>query len=219
MALEFFWASGSCNSWRVHLALRYKRVAYESRLLNLGERQHKQPDYLAINPRGKVPAIRDGAYTLYESVAILHHLERRFPDPPIFGRNPEETGLIARWVSEHVCYIEPAGDAVIMPFYQGKASGGGEPLRKLAATFRVELDRLEAALAASEWLVGATPSAADFTVFPELMHLRRATEKDPATMKELGLGDLAGSHPAVHRWMQRIEALPGYEHTYPPHWR
>src|SRR5262245_37266691 len=112
MTLEFFWGSGSCNSWRVHLALVIKKVPYESRLLQLSKGEHKTPDYLAINPRGKVPAIRDGAFTLYESMAILQYLERKHPEPPLLGRTPEEAGLVTRQMLELVFYFEPILDRV-----------------------------------------------------------------------------------------------------------
>ena len=44
-------------------------------------KEHKTAEFLALNPRGKVPVIRDGAFTLSESVAILLYLDRRFPEP------------------------------------------------------------------------------------------------------------------------------------------
>ena len=112
MALEYFWVSGSCNSWRVHLALELKRVPYEARLLAISKGEHKSPEYLAINPRGKVPAIRDGAFTLYESMAILLYLDRKYPEPPLFGRTPEEAGRVLRQALELVHHFEPKLDRV-----------------------------------------------------------------------------------------------------------
>ena len=44
MALDFYWASGSCNSWRVHLALELKKVPYEARLLQVSKKEHKSWD-------------------------------------------------------------------------------------------------------------------------------------------------------------------------------
>src|SRR5688572_22765680 len=96
MTVEVFWASGSCPSWRVMLALEVKRVAYQAHLLDFSKRQHKAPEHLAMNPRGKVPVLRDGDVTLYESLAILAYLERRFPEPPLLGTTARETGLIWR---------------------------------------------------------------------------------------------------------------------------
>ena len=56
MDLIFHWMSGSPFAWRVMLALEYKGLTYESRRKDPSKREHKSDDYLAINPRGKVPA-------------------------------------------------------------------------------------------------------------------------------------------------------------------
>ena len=96
MALELYWVSGSPFSWRVILTLEVKRVQYESKLLEFSKEEHRSPGYLKLNPRGKVPTLKDGVFTLYESLAIMAYLDRKYPDPSLFGRSPEETGLIWR---------------------------------------------------------------------------------------------------------------------------
>jgi len=56
-------------------------------------------------------------------------------------------------------------------------------------------------------------------VFPFLQLLLRAASKEAAEPLHLRLLPLAQSFPNVAKWVQRIEALPNYERTYPPHWR
>jgi glutathione S-transferase len=219
MALEFFWGSGSCNSWRVHLALEIKRVPYESKLLQFSKREPKADDYLAINPRGKVPAIRDGQFTLYESVAILQYLERRFPEPPLLGRTPEEAGLVMRQLLELIFYFEPILDRVAVPIYGGKVAEKAESIKAAAGELRPELARLEAALTRAPFLVGDAISAADCTAFPFIQQLLRASGKEAARPLDLGFLPFEQTHPALAAWVKRIEALPGFERTYPPHWR
>ena len=62
-------------------------------------------------------------------------------------------------------------------------------------------------------------SAADCTAFPFIQQLLRACGKEAARPLELGFLPLEASYPAVAAWIKRIDALPGYERTYPPHWR
>ncbi len=219
MSLEFFWGSGSCNSWRVHLALEIKKVPYESRLLQFSKGEHKAPDYLAVNPRGKVPAIRDGEFTLYESLAILQYLDRKFPEPPLLGRTPEEAGLVLRRALELVFYFEPILDRVCVPIYRGKAAEEAEAIKAAAQALHPEVALLEAALASSTFLVGNAISAADCTAFPFVQQLLRASGKEAARPLNLGFLPLDTTYPALAAWVGRIEALPGYERTYPPHWR
>ena len=64
MAVEVFWATGSPFSWRVLLTLEIKGVPYESRRLEF--RTLKTPEFLAVNPRCRVPALRDGNFMLTE---------------------------------------------------------------------------------------------------------------------------------------------------------
>lgn len=49
-------------------------------------------EYLAINPRGQVPALVDGDVRIYESVAIVEYLERRYPEPPLIPSEPKADG-------------------------------------------------------------------------------------------------------------------------------
>jgi glutathione S-transferase len=92
VALELYWGSGSPFSWRVMLTLALKRLPYESKLLEFSKEDHKSSGYLKLNPRAKVPTLKDESFVLYESLAIMAYLDRKYPDPPIFGRTQEETG-------------------------------------------------------------------------------------------------------------------------------
>ena len=108
MAIDLYWGSGSAHCWRVLLALEHKGVPWNSHLLKLDQQEHKAPQMLAMNPRGKVPVLRDDDYVVFESVAILYYLDLRFPQPPIFGTGPQEAGVIMRVIEEYQAYIEPS---------------------------------------------------------------------------------------------------------------
>ena len=71
MAIELYWGSGSPFAWRVMLTLELKRLPYESKLLEFSKQEHKTPQYLQLNPRGKVPTLKDDEFVLYESIAIM----------------------------------------------------------------------------------------------------------------------------------------------------
>jgi glutathione S-transferase len=217
--IELYWASGSCNSWCVRLALAVKRIPYDSKLLELSKREHKSPEYLALNPRGKVPCLRDGDYVLYESLAILAYLDRKHPAPPLYGETAAEAGRIVRLTSEFRFYIEPALDALILPFYRGKVAEHASELGSRAEALHQELGRLEALLAEGDYLIGQRLSAADVVVFPGLQHLRRAIVRPDFQAFDLGFQQHAERYPRLAAWNTRIESIPGYELTYPPHWK
>ena len=79
MALTLYWGSGSPFSWRVLLALEHKRLPYESQLLHFDKQEHQSPQMLKMNPRGRVPVLKDGDYVVFESVAILYYLDVKYP--------------------------------------------------------------------------------------------------------------------------------------------
>src|SRR3990167_7074823 len=216
MALELYWGSGSPFAWRVMLTLEVKRLPYESKLLEFSKEDHKSPAYLKLNPRGKVPTLKDGGFVLYESLAIMAYRDRKSPDPSIFGRTPQETGLIWRAISETESYLVPAGNKLIVPIFFGKGLEKTDEIQAAAATIRDELKRIDAALAGSVWTVGSCISAADIALFPLVQILLRAASKDAAKPLNLGFSPLAQTYPNVAAWVTRVEAIPGYEKTYPP---
>lgn len=219
MAIELYWGSGSPFSWRVMLTLEVKGLAYESKLLEFSKGQNKSPAYLRLNPRGKVPTLKDGDFVLYESLAIMSYLDRKYPNPPLFGKTPEETGLIWRALAECESYVVSANDKVVRPIFFGKGLDRVKEIQQAAQTLRHELKLIDKHLAGSHWLVGNAISAADIGVFPLVQLLLRAASKETAQPFNLGVLPLAQTCPNIAQWVERIEAVPNYQRTYPPHWR
>ncbi len=219
MALEIFWGSGSPFSWRVLLALECKGVTYTSRLVDFGKREHRSPEFLAMNPRGQVPVLRDGDFALSESLAILAYLERRYPSPPLFGETPEQAGRVWQAVQECILYLDDPGEAFVLPLYFGESEQKEASVRAALPLIHRELARWELALEGGTWLVPPGLTAADIVVYPMVKSLLRAAGKPAATRFEAGLLPLDDRYPRLAAWMGRVEQLPGYDRTYPPHWR
>lgn len=79
----------------VHWYLEEIKVPYEFVLLDLKNGEHRQPEFLSINPMGKVPAIVDEDFKLWESGAIILYLAEKY-DPTSISL--EEKSLITQWV-------------------------------------------------------------------------------------------------------------------------
>ena len=218
-SLEIFWGSGSPNAWRVLLTAELKKIPYESRLLEFSKEDHKKPEFLALNPRGRVPAIRDGDLVLYESLAIMTYLDRRNPDPPIFGKAPGETGRIWRTISEFECYLRQPFDSMLRPILFKELPEKRAQVQAASETVRTELGRLEQSMNSGPWLCGRQVSAADLAVYPFVKFIVRVTSKEELKPLNLGLAPFHTKFPKLETWMKRVETLPGYERTYPPHWK
>lgn len=219
MAIEIHWGSGSPYSWRVLLALEYKRLAYDSRLLQFSKQEHKSPQLLRMNPRGRVPVLKDGDYVVFESLACLLYLDRKYPEHPLFGTSAEEAGTIMRVVCEYQAYAEQYVTQIVSAVFLDQLDQQAEEVTKAMHIVGGEARTIEGRLSKSDWLVGEQPSAADLTVFPGIMLLRRAMEKREAGDLRSRFLPMDSTYPAIARWIERMERMPGYERTYPPHWR
>ena len=81
--LQFYFHPFSTYARRVWMTLLEKDVKFEPIEVDLVNRAHREPAYLAKNPYGRVPAINDDGFVLYESSAILHYLETTHPSPAL----------------------------------------------------------------------------------------------------------------------------------------
>lgn len=219
MALELWWGSGSPYSWRALLALEYKKLPYVSHLVQFAKQEHKSPQMLQMNPRGRVPVLKDGDYVCFESLAIVQYLDRKYPDPPLLGRTAEESGTVMRVICEYQAYVEEHIMKVIYAILFQSAEGHSDDVARAMHLIATEARTIEARLSQSSWLVGEDFSAADVVIFPGIQMLLRALDRREAQELRGRLLPLETNYPAIAAWIKRIEALPGYERTYPPHWR
>lgn len=219
MALEVYWGSGSPYAWRALLALEFKQLTYVSHILDFSKQEHKSPQMLKMNPRARTPVVKDDDYVAFESLAILFYLDRKYPSPPLFGASAEEAGTIMRVISEFQAYIEAHLMKIVEAIlFQGMEGRMEEVARALLVVER-EAKAIDARLAKSEWLVGSACSAADIMVFPPIKLLLRALGRPQAQDIRTRLLPLDSNYPGIDAWLRRMETLPGYDRTYPPHWR
>lgn len=219
MAIEVWWGSGSPYAWRVLLALEFKGLPYVSHLLQFSKQEHKSPQMLALNPRGRVPVLKDGDYVCFESLAILYYLDLKYPQPPLFGRSAEEAGTIMRVICEYQAYIEPHVMRITRAIFSGDADLGGDDVTAAMHALASEARTIEGRLSRSAWIVGDACSAVDLVIFPGIQLVKRALERPQSAALSSRFMPVDVHYPALARWMARVVALPGYERTYPPHWR
>ena len=219
MALDFYHGHGSPYSWRVWLALEHKGIPYELKVLSFAAGDTTKPEFIAINPRHQVPTIVDeGGYALWESSAILEYLEERFPakdaSKNLFPGDVMARGRIRRLVREVEAYVGVEGIGPITEEYFFK--DGAPPDERRVATAREvlgrELDYFAKQLR-GDYLAGNSPTAADFVLFPYVGYVNRITFRKPETK----LAELMPE--ALLAWAKRLQAMPYYEKTFPPHWK
>ncbi|MFV1984435.1 MAG: glutathione S-transferase family protein [Thiohalomonadales bacterium] len=219
MAYELYWGAGSPNSWRAMLALEIKGLKYVSKLLEFSKQEHESPEMLAMNPRGKLPVLKDGDVSIYESIAILAYLDMKHSDTPLFGTTAYETGMIWQRVFEFQNYVCESIAGIVRPIFQNTVSEKMSLIKDSVLEVETEFKILETQLGKSDYVAGSTLSAADIMLFPFVLALSRSMVLPAAESLDLKFKNLDTFYPNISKWISRIESIPGYDNTYPPNWK
>lgn len=214
MAITFYYGSGSPFAWRVWLALELKGVEYTQKIISFSDREHKSPDYLALNPRGKVPLIVDDGFALYESAAIVEYLDERFAQGvQLFPGDVRQRAVVRRLVQEADQYLGTSMEGLLnQVLFRPREQWDDARIAKAREQFATEIAAWET-IVTGPWLAGADLSAADLTAYPHLALALRLDKRKP----DLDIAGLVG--PRMRAWMAKVEALPCFEKTIPPHWK
>ncbi len=188
----------SPNTRRALFALEEYGAAYELVTVDLMSGEQKSPAYLALNPTGRVPALVDDDFVLWESNAILEYLAALHPDGTLGARSARETGEMARWMYMNAAHLSPN---VARIFAHTIRLPEAQRLPRIVEEARGEVDRcleaMEGRLAGREHLLDRF-SLAEIAIAPTL-----------SAAPMLGI-DLA-RFPSVAGWMKRIVARPAWQ--------
>jgi glutathione S-transferase len=106
--LTLYFAPGS-SSFAVHIALHEIGVPFEGKPMSFNNDDMRSPDYLKLNPEGKVPTLVIDGHPLTEVAAILYYLAKRFPDVELLPRDDIEADAQAlSWMSFAASTLHPA---------------------------------------------------------------------------------------------------------------
>jgi glutathione S-transferase len=129
---------------------------YDLHVLNMKAGEQRQPDYLAINPLGKVPAIRHGEALVTEQVAVFIYLADLFPQAGLTpALDDPRRGPYLRWIAYYGSSFEPA---LIDKFMKREAAPVGQ---SPYADYDTMLSTLESQLDKGPYLLGEQMTAAD----------------------------------------------------------
>lgn len=167
---------------------------YDMKILDLGKREHKTPQYLAINPMGKVPAIVHRGVVITESAAICVYLADAFPKAGLAPKlDDPQRGTYLRWIFFGAGCFEPAVvDKMLArpPVERTGAVGYG--------TYEDTIATLAAALTPGPWILGERFSAADVFVGGQV-HYLVASKALPVNPVFERYAERIGSRPALKR--------------------
>ena len=173
------------------------------------------PEFLECSPMKKMPAIRDGDFTLADSSAIIHYLDSKYPERPLIPADPEDRGR-AIWFEEFAdtvlvaCGVKLFFNRIVAPRFIGRP--GDEE-----AAARAEAEELPPLLAyvdriapgPGEFLVAGRLTIADLALampFANLRHVVKATDEGDYR-RAFAFADSILSRPSIAPWLEREQAL------------
>lgn len=202
MKLHYFPSNASMTP---HMLLEELGVPYERVLVDRTKNAHHAPEYLKLNPNGKIPVLVDGDLVLYETAAIVLHLVDTHPDAglaPSVGTS--ERAIFYKWLM----WLSNTLQAEMpLYFYSDRwaddAGGAAQVKRHAEAHIAGMIDQLEGELArhGGPWFLGERYSALD----PYVLMLCRWTR---------GMTRPARTLPALGPYLQRMLARPAMQRAY-----
>jgi maleylacetoacetate isomerase len=104
----------SSAAFRVRIALNLKGLAYEAIPIDLRPGAHRQPEYLARNPQGLIPALEVGGEVIGQSLAIIEYLEETHPEPALLPRSALDRARVRSWALAIACDIHPLNNLRVL---------------------------------------------------------------------------------------------------------
>ncbi len=187
--LTLYFCPGT-SSMAPHIALHEVGASFESKPISLAKKENRTPDFLAINPEGKVPVLLIDGRPLTEVAGVLFYIGKSFPSAALLPDGAEAEAQVISWMSFIAATVHPARRL------------GLEQARGI-------YELADRRLGGRQWAVGRY-SIADIHLFRLFWRFRNSLNPGPGEFPNLSAHyDRMMSRPAVRRTIE-IESTIGY---------
>ncbi|NQW12143.1 MAG: glutathione S-transferase family protein [Alphaproteobacteria bacterium] len=196
--LDLFGFAPSVYVRSVRLALEEKGLPYTLHEVNPFAEGGAPDWYAALQPFGKIPALRDGAVTLYESDAILRYLDAAYPEPPLIPKDALAQARMTQImrIMDHYGYPAMVWGVFVPVVRGGEGRMPYGDAMAMAATVLSELDRLMPE--GADFLAGDGLTLADSHAYPSLLYFAEAAPGRAAI----------AAWPRLDDWLRRMGERP-----------
>jgi glutathione S-transferase len=199
MTIKLYDFNRSPNARKVRIALAEKGLKYEKVPVDLSQGEQRKPEFLKLNPYGRVPVLTDGDTAIYESTIINEYLEEKYPSPPLMPKDPG--GKARARMMEDFCdshFMVSMSPLVRQLLFTPENQRDQSVIDQSREEMRGHLKRLDRELEGKEYLAG-TYSLADAAFTPSVFFL-----------PVLGV-EIDSSLKNVNAWLERLKARPSFE--------
>ncbi len=189
----------SSDCYKVRLLLSMLQVEFAPVKVNFHPgAEHRQPDFLALNPLGSLPVLTDGDLVLRRAPPILTYLAQSHdPARRWYPADAAEAARVLMWLDFAERELRPVAEARILNLI-GRDDDPASRITAGEAALEILEDHLaEGELAGRQWVATDHATIADLALFP-----------DSAMAPECGIG--LETKPAIWRWLDRVKRLPNF---------
>jgi glutathione S-transferase len=185
------YGSPQSSAGRCFWCLEEVGASYEQKSISFKDQEHKSAEFLAVNPNGKVPALIDGDFTIWESMAINFYLAEAYK-PEILGSTAKEKGLVHQWSIWSIADLQPPLIAIfIQLIFVPEERRDHAIIKKSQEKLPAMLNILNLALERNSYLLGESFSLADLNVSTVV-----------AICDQVGVS--LADYPAINQWQERL---------------
>jgi glutathione S-transferase len=185
----------SPNCQRVKVVLAEKNLPHEIIPVDLRKQEQKTPEFLKLNPYGKVPVLLDDGTALYESCIINEYLNEKYPNPPLMPADPGKRAKARILTDYGLAHLDEAYQKLRIELMKEQKEQNQETIEAAKNSLRKLLQHLENELGDQPYLVGNF-SLADAALIPRFIRLEGfGVLPDPAL-------------PRLGKYLQRMKERP-----------
>jgi maleylacetoacetate isomerase len=194
MSRQLYTFFRSSTSFRLRIALAYKRLDYEPHYVSLPKMEHRIPSYRDMNPQGLVPLLVEDGRFLIQSMAVIEYLDEIYPEPPLMPKDPIGRSYV-RAVSQIIgCEIHPLNNVRVLKHLKAQFGADEAATNAWYEHWITEgLSGLEGYLAreglSGDFCYGNTVTMADICLVPQIFNARRFNCSLDAYPKLLAITD------------------------------
>jgi len=195
MMIKLYHFKAQPNCQRVKVVLAEKNLTYEIVPVDLRKQEQKIPEYLKLNPYGKVPVLTDDFTVLYESLIINEYLNEKYPDPPLMPKDPGGKAKARILIDYGMAHFDSAYQKLRMELMKDPKEQSQPIIDGAKSDLKKLLQRFEDEIGDQPYLMGDF-SLVDADLIPRFTRLE-------------GFGVLPDpSLPRFGKYMERMKARP-----------
>ncbi|AGZ33616.1 maleylacetoacetate isomerase [Pseudomonas sp. SWI6] len=195
--MELYTYYRSTSSFRVRIALALKGLDYQALPVNLLKGEQLGAGYAAINPQGRVPALRtDGGDVLVQSPAIIEYLEEAYPQPALLPAGTEDRARVRAVAAIIACDVHPLHNVSVLNQLRQLGHDESQVNQWIGHWIGQGLAAIEQLIGDEGFCFGASPGLADVYLIPQLYAAERFTVDLGAYPRIRRVAALAQRHPA-----------------------